>query len=167
MRTIRLYGDLATQFGDTFQLDVKSPSEAVRALCILVRGFKKYLLESEKNNVGFKVFEAENQLDEKDLFLFGSAEIKFVPVIGGANAEFRIITGAALVAAGFLVNVLPGGSVLSPILISTGSALILGGVMEMLTPKPKIPQFASSEKPENKPSYVFRGPVTTTAQPAP
>jgi predicted phage tail protein len=165
MRIIRLYGELGNTFGESFKLDVKSAAEAVRALCVLLKGFEKYLLESEKNNVGFKVFDSEHLCSAEELRLFGTGEIKIVPVIGGANAEARILIGAVLVVAGIVVNAAPGGgTLLGSVLINTGVALILGGVIELLVGKPRIPEIGSNEKAENKPSYLFNGPVNTTAQ---
>jgi predicted phage tail protein len=44
-----------------------------------------------------------------------------------------------------------------------GWGLVLGGVSSLLfTPKTHDP--AATERPENKPSYAFNGPVNTTAQ---
>jgi len=47
-------------------------------------------------------------------------------------------------------------------LYSVGTAMILGGVAQMIAPTPKANE--PSERPENKPSYSFNGAVNTTAQ---
>lgn len=62
-------------------------------------------------------------------------ELHLIPDFSGASATARIIVGAVLIAASFLV---PGGWVIiSSILLSTGLSLVLGGVLELLTPQPK------------------------------
>lgn len=162
MRTIKLYGELGEKFGKTFELEVLSPAEAIRALCVLIKGFEEYLLGSEKNGVGFKVFDTDNQLGERDLGLRGSGVIKLVPVIGGANGETRIIIGAVLVAASLVMTATGFGAGAAPYVMNAGVALMLGGAIEMIAGRPKTPEI--SEKPENKPSYLFSGAVNTTAQ---
>jgi predicted phage tail protein len=47
-------------------------------------------------------------------------------------------------------------------LYSVGTAMILGGVSQMIAPTPKAAE--PYEPPENKPSYSFNGAVNTTAQ---
>lgn len=158
MRTITLHGDIGKKFGESYCLDVKSPAEAVRALCVLIKGFKQYLLDSEKNNLGFKVFDAENLLAAEDLTLFGSQEIKIVPIIGGASAGARILAGVVLIAVGYLVPATASYT------IPAGIGLVLGGAIELIAGKPKIPNVNASEQADNKASYLFSGPVNTTAQ---
>lgn len=42
MTTIRLYGQLR-QFGKSFRLSVRSPAEAIKALCVQIPGFERFL----------------------------------------------------------------------------------------------------------------------------
>jgi predicted phage tail protein len=128
---------------------------------VLLKGFETYLLESTKNNVGFKVFDSDIQLSENELGLRGSAEIKIVPVIGGASGEAKILVGAALIAASYVAAGTPFAAA-SPFLMNAGIALVVGGSIQLLAGKPQAPEIA--EKSDNKPSYVFSGAVNTTAQ---
>ncbi|MGZ3743536.1 MAG: tail assembly protein [Pseudobdellovibrionaceae bacterium] len=162
MRTIRLYGELGNKFGETFTLEVASPAEAVRALCVQLDGFQKYLLDSEKNNIGFKVFDASHLLNEKQLIMHGTGEIKIVPLVGGANGEFRVLVGSALIGAALIANSYIPGNPVSPYLMNAGIALAVGGAIQMIVGPPEAPKI--HEKPENTPSYVFSGAVNTTAQ---
>ena len=43
-----------------------------------------------------------------------------------------------------------------------GASLIMGGVIELLTPQQKVT--SSGDSADNTPSYNFNGPVNTTAQ---
>lgn len=161
MRVIRLYGELGNKFGERFELDVQSPAEAVRALCVLLKGFQKYLLDSEKDSVGFKVFDAGQELDEQGLHIKGSGEIKFVPVIAGANGEARVIAGAVLIVASVVMTATGFGAAAAPYVMNAGIALVIGGALEMIIGKPKV---ADPNDSENKVSYLFNGAVNTTAQ---
>ena len=44
-----------------------------------------------------------------------------------------------------------------------GISMVLGGVVQLLSPQQTYDS-AASERPENRPSYNFNGPVNTTAQ---
>jgi hypothetical protein len=147
MREIRLYGELGKKFGKSFQLDVKTPREAINALKAVVKGFNEYFQEHSKSN--FHVFVDKQDLDETELLNpVGNMEvIKIIPAVGGSGGLFKIIVGIVLTIAGFP---------------QIGVGLILSGVAEVLfaPPKPNGP----AEKPENKPSYVFDGPVNTISQ---
>ena len=67
MRTIRLYGALGEQFGRVWRLDVKSPAEAVRALCSQLPGFRQYL---QKNSApGYRVMGDKQDRDRSTLEL--------------------------------------------------------------------------------------------------
>lgn len=162
MRVVRLSGELGKKFGRVHRFDVKSPAEAVRALCANFPEFQKELMTSEKRNIGYKVFNGRHQSDEKELTDPAASEIRIVPAIMGANATTRIIIGSVLVAAGLVANATGVGAAASPYLIAAGTSLILGGVIELLSPVPKLKE--PKERPENQPSYIFNGPVNTTAQ---
>jgi predicted phage tail protein len=163
MRTIKLYGELGKRFGKIHRFMVKTPAEAVRALCANFPEFERYMLKAHEKNVGFHVWNGRHQLDNADESRDpASGDIKIVPVIMGANATTRIIIGSVLVIAGIAANMTGVGAAASPYLISAGVGLMLGGVIELLSPVPKIKE--PEERPENKPSYLFNGPVNTTNQ---
>lgn len=161
MREIKLYGEIGERFGSSYVLDVKSPAEAIRALCVLLKGFEKYLLESTKRNVGFKVFEAENQLDLNELKMSGTGAIKIVPVVCGGSGQAKILVGAALIAASIAMTSTGFGAGAAPYVMNAGIALALGGAVQLLAGKPNVPELSN---PEDTPSYVFSGAVNTTAQ---
>jgi predicted phage tail protein len=163
LRTVRLSGELGKRYGDSHRFDVNTPGEAIRALCANFPGFKNELLVSHEKNVGYHVFNGKFQLEKEDQILEpASGEIVIAPVIMGANAGTRILIGAVLIAAGAAAYFTGIGAPASPYLIGIGTSLILGGVIELLSPVPKIK--GPDERPENKPSYIFNGPVNTTNQ---
>jgi predicted phage tail protein len=167
MSEIRLLGELGRKFGQKFNLDVKTPAEAVRALSVNLPGFEQHLVQSHQRNVVYKVSIGKEVIGEKDLHNpSGKRVIKFTPVIAGAGGRgvFQTIVGIALIVASFYI---PGGwaiagTTIKSMVFSVGVSLTLGGVMQMLTPLPSTPKL--EDRPENKPSFVFNGPINTTAQ---
>lgn len=94
---------------------------------------------------------SESQLDEP-----AGDVVRIAPMLLGAKSGvFQVVLGAVLIAAdslifhtGYLTNV--------------GIAMVAGGVVQMLTPIPKLGKQADSA--DNQSSYLFNGPVNTTAQ---
>ncbi len=161
MKVIRLYGELGKRFGRVFRLQVRSTSEAIRALSANLPGFEECLLTAEGRGVGYKVKIDDYYVrEDEELTHPVSQTIKIIPAVIGANAEARIIIGAVLVAAGTIGSAFTGGA--STYLVGVGASLILGGVAQMLSPPPKSP--GPQEDANNEPSYTFAGPVNTSAQ---
>ena len=84
------------------------------------------------------------------------------PVIEGAGALARIVLGSAILAfswwnpLGWAAN-----SMMMAATVGMGMSMVLGGVVQLLSPQQT---YDSAERPENRPSYNFNGPVNTTAQ---
>lgn len=175
MKTIILLGELGKKFGKKMRLDVKTPAEAVRALCANFPEFERHMVESEKRNVGYRIVLGKTDIPLDDIHNpAGSQTIKLVPVVMGAGGGFgQIVLGALIIGAAFMtggaslsIGMMGGFSVATTfvggIALGVGASLILGGVAQMLSPMPKATD--PSEKPENQPSYTFNGAVNTTAQ---
>jgi predicted phage tail protein len=159
MKTIRLYGDMGRRFGREFQLDVKSPAEAVRALCAVVSGFETYLHAHAKDY--YKVFVgARNACDELSNPCSDREIIRIAPVVQGAKAAGKIIAGIILIVV-TIINP-PAGAMMAEMMMAVGVSLVLGGVMELLTPVPKLD--GNGDNVDNRANSNFNGPVNTTAQ---
>ena len=163
IKTIRLYGELGKRFGREFKLDVQSPAEAVRALRVIVPGIQAYLAEHAKS--AFKSFVGgSNRSDEVGAPCSDMEVIRIAPTVQGASAVGRIILGVALLAFAWW-NPLgwTAGSAMLTGVTGMGMSMVLGGVVQLLSPQQTYDS-AASERPENRPSYNFNGPVNTTAQ---
>lgn len=171
MKEVRLYGHLAKRFGRVHRYDVRSPAEAVRALCATLPGFRQHVIAHSKP--GYRVLDGKSTRDLETLALPADGVIKIVPVTAGAGrAVGSIILGVALVAVGVMTGgaglalgaawAAGGAAFAGALAFNVGMSLILGGVAQMLAPQPKTP--GAPERPENKPSYAFDGPVNTAAQ---
>jgi len=143
LRKIKLYGRLAKFIGKrVLRADVATTAEAVR---FLLANWPQ--LEGHMSDQHYRVSVGGWELCEDELgHPIGQQEIKFVPVVSGAGATGRIIAGIALVAVGLALGV--------QLLVGVGASLVLGGVAELLTPTPKIPQGPDSQDDPRK-SYSF------------
>lgn len=164
MRTIRLYGILGSTFGREFKLSVASPKEAIRALCVIVPGFERFLNTSKQRGLTYAVFSGKRNLNDDELSMDQStADIRIAPVILGSKrgGVFQTILGVALVAVGAVASYFGGGAVGVP-LMQFGAAMALGGVVQILSPQ--TTGLASKQSADNKASYAFGGVTNTTAQ---
>jgi len=173
--TIRLTGQLGKRFGREFRLhlDTKTPAEASRALCAMVEGFQQFLVAASERGIEFAVFRGRGASRENigfdQLKEPGGDMITFAPVHAGAKngGILTTVMGAALVVVGLAISGWSFGT-LSPLgaaLASTGIAMVAGGIVQLLSPQPKLNKSADSS--DNQASYVFNGPVNTTAQGGP
>jgi predicted phage tail protein len=181
MRTIILHGALGAQFGPSFDLDVKSPVEAIRALIVQVKGFRQALREGH-----YRVLRLTEplELEELKLRLGRAKEIHIVPVIAGSMSGLgKILTGVAIIglaiaapyalgmAAGGLSGAL-GASAIGVAGIGTfgqiaglGAAIALGGVAQMLSPAPTMA--GGSAAVDRRASFLFGSADNVTAQGVP
>lgn len=175
IRKIRLKGELGKRFGKVHKLAVKTPAEAIRALCVLKRGFKEFLLESEKHGIVYRFLVQREELttssDEFQMWYGAQAEFHLIPIIRGSKRGglFQLIAGAAMIGLAFwnpLGWATIGGtgflSSAATLPLTIGASLVLGGISQLLVPVPKVS--GPQERPENKPSYLFNGAVNTTEQ---
>jgi predicted phage tail protein len=153
MVTIRLLGEAGRRFGRCFQLAVKTPAEAVRALCVQMPELRQYLIESGDNGIAWRVVtDRAEGLNEEQLMWPMSKRLVLAPIPtgrgggGGGGGFGAILAGIGLVALSFLTAGATIGLLglaapfaISPVLGSLGVAMIFGGVAQLLTPTPKMP----------------------------
>ncbi len=159
MKTIILHGSLAEQFGERFDMDVRSPAEAIRALSSQLKGFADVIKKGS-----WHLFRGEvkkgNDLHKSELTMAtgGKREIHIMPEIQGAggNGVFQTILGVVLVVVGFVI---PGAQGL----IAVGAGLALGGVAQMLTGVTSTSDYQESSADERS-SFLFDGPTNTSTQ---
>lgn len=160
---VRLYGKLGTTFGREHRLSVSSVREAVRALCIMIPGFERWLETSAERGVTYTVFNGSKNLSEKDLRLDGVHDVvRIAPVtIGSKKAGIvQTILGAALVVAGFAASFFAPTAAASPFLYKMGAAMMLGGVVQMLSPV-ATPGITNTD--DTRKSYSFGSPANQAA----
>lgn len=166
LKTIKLYGDLGAKFGRVHKMAVKTPAEAIRALCVVIDGFERYIMNARADKVGFAVFKGDSNIGKDDLHdNSGSMEIRIAPITGGRKSGgiFQILAGAALIVASIYTGgaAFAAASAMATAMAGAGIAMVAGGVMQLLAPQPR--GLASRKDPDNAPSYAFGSPVNTTA----
>ncbi|EGJ5260338.1 tail assembly protein [Salmonella enterica subsp. enterica serovar Typhimurium] len=148
---IRLHGDLE-RFGRRFDLCIKTGAEGVYALAMQIPGFREKMSEG-----WYQIRIAGEDVSEDTLSarlhepLPPGAVIHIVPRMEGAKSggAFQIVLGVVAIAASFVTA---GGSLAlwgaalsagaisaSSVLFSVGLSMMIGGVAQMLAPKPKSP----------------------------
>lgn len=163
IRTIRLYGKLGAKFGRVHRLAVDSAAEAARALCVMLPGFRQELASSEERGIRYAVFVGKDNLSKERLHEPpGGHDIRIAPVLQGSKRAgiFQVIAGAVLVVVGAVLSVYGYGAGVP--LMKFGAAMIVGGVVQMLSPQPR--GLSAKDSPNNGASYNFNGPVNTSAQ---
>ncbi|CAD0328038.1 tail assembly protein [Xanthomonas hortorum] len=161
VRTVRLYGVLRAKFGKEFRLAVASPAEAIRALSVQLPGFQAFLMGAKDRGLTFAVFNGRRNLNKDQLHdPPGDDAIRIAPVLQGSKrgGVLQTIIGAVLIVVGFIAIATPFGAPL----ISAGVSMVLGGVVQMLSPTQK--GLGTQDSPDNRPSYAFNGPVNMQAQ---
>ena len=187
MKVVKVYGRLRELLGQCrFELNVSTPAQAFKALLINFPELEKFILDSEKDGVAYRMMVGRQHIGEDNLgdlaLPLGSHEVfSIAPVIVGAGDGFgRIALGVGLIGASFLF---PGAGLfgssafgvfgpLAPGTIATlttvgtalsavGAGLVLGGVAEMISPTPE-PQ--ARKEQEQLESFTFSGIVNVSRQ---
>lgn len=186
MKVVKVYGALQKRLGQCrFEFDVTTPAQALRGLCANFPDLAKWMIDSEKDGVGYKVSVGDIEVTEEDvsplLLPYSDREVfSITPVIAGAGGGVgRILLGAALIG---LAVVTYGGSLtvsgglvaakglaagsfaaagagIAAAAANIGIGLVLSGVAEVLSPQPK-PQ----ELLDDNPSFYFSNIANTARQ---
>ena len=172
LRKIKLYGQLAKFIGKrVLEADVATAAEAVRMLAANFPGLEKHMADQHyRVTVGTYDLALDEIHDPA-----GQQDIMIAPVMAGAGATGRIILGAALFALAFFATA-GGGAIFGAafaknigFLAATqfvGAQLVLGGVAQLLSPVPTVPQGAGSDNDPRK-TFNFSGIQQTSRQGVP
>lgn len=178
---VTLHGDLGDKVGKIYELDVKSPAEAIRAVEICSkRKFYKYLSTKEKRGAKYQIlinespFLSEEPFDEvenldinklKETELYAKRKdlksIDIIPVIegsgGGGNSQNKgilgVVLGIVLIIAGIVFIATPFGA---PLIVA-GIGLTIAGIAVLISSPPEMGDFGDLEK--KRQSYLFGGPA--------
>jgi len=135
---IFLGGKLGKRFGSEWNLYVGSPAEAIRAINANTKGAFLRYIEKVGLDKYYKIAinSTRNRLDSNELTKEREMETLYIsPIIKGRGAVARIIIGVVLVIVGAFTS-LWGGTAL----VVVGLGLIVGGVIQLLTPIPTPPR---------------------------
>ena len=167
MTKIELGGVLGKTFGKTHYRLIRTTAEATNALSRTLKGFEKYLNTSRSRGLTYAVFKGKKNINVDDLsFPVCGEVIRIVPIIIGSKKAglLQTILGAVLVVVGVAVGYMSAGtlSVAGYGVAKVGAAMMLGGIVQMLSPQPA--GLASKQDADNQASYAFGGVTNTAAQ---
>lgn len=191
MVKIKLHGAMGKAVGEEWNLNVKSVSEAIRAIEMNSKKLYKYIID--QGNVGGKY----QILINEDLFLpsddFRAGDIKaineselmisnknlksidIVPVLEGNDSKIlgivTLVVGVALLAVGIGGAILGAGATVfgagtAASVTLLGLGLAAAGVFSLLSQPPKFEDFREIET-GGKTSYLFSGPTNVIGEGGP
>ena len=174
IQTVRLLGELGQRHGVEHRYtNLRTPADAIKLLCINHPELQQELITAHEHGIGYRVIQAETDLDYPDLRLpIGQHDLIVAPVIAGSGGGTgTILAGVALVAFAALV---PGlGAAGAATIFGTafgstslavgaiGASLILGGVSQLLSPQPTIGNLGSNRLGSGE-SLSTDGPQSVT-----
>lgn len=162
-RAMYLHGSLAEQYGEgPHFIDANSTRMAYVGLCSkLGKKFKQLIKEGTFHITRNGVLDDAEAvgMEEVNFTLGNTKELHLWPAVSGGSAVVRIVIGIVLIVVGYFVPVL------APYLYPMGASLILGGVVELLAPKPQLSK--PTDQAGQNPSFLFNGTVNVTEQGGP
>ena len=181
LRKIKLYGQLAKFIGKrVLEADVATAAEAVRMLVANFPGLEKHMADQHyRVTVGTYDLTLDEIHDPA-----GQQDIMIVPVLAGAGGGFgKILAGIALIAGAIILGPIAGGflglglglsggglgiigGTAAVLLGGIGATLVLGGVAQLISPVPKVPQGPGSDNDPRK-TFNFSGIQQTSRQGVP
>lgn len=162
---IELGGVLGKSFGKSHQRSISSVHEAVKSLVVTIDGFEKFMNTSRRRGLTFAIFKGKKNIGVNDLgFPVVGEVIRIIPVIIGSKRSglLQTILGAVIIAASAVGSYFAPGNPFSAFGFKLGAAMMLGGVVQMLSPQPA--GLASKQNADNRASYAFGGVTNTAAQ---
>ena len=169
MKVVKVYGALRKRLGQCrFEFDVATPAQAIKALCVNFPGLDKWLIDSEKDGVGYRVTVGKEKATEENvaplLMPFSEKEVfSITPVIAGAGqGSGQILAGLALIAVSIAVPAAALGlkSMLSIGLL--GGSLLLQGIAQAISPQPDLD--STLDESVQLESFSFSNVVNTSRQ---
>ena len=170
---MKVYGALRKRLGQCrFEFDVTTPAQAIKALCVNFPGLEKWLIDSEKDGVGYRVAISKEKVTEENvdhLFMpFSDREVfSITPVVAGAGrGTGMILAGLGFIAFSLLlpgVGQLIGGALMTQIGL-LGGALVLGGIAQAISPQPELSEIEDGKEAARLESFTFSNVVNTSRQ---
>lgn len=156
LKAVKLYGALTSFSTEPLELDVSDMKDVVAALRSTFPTFRAFLTEnpnfvivlSERGRVNPRPITSEFFNTPFDASV---EEVHLFPVVEGETG-IEIAAIAAYLGTSVLI---------ATIIVNIAVSLVLGAVISLLSPKPKT---GGSERPAEKPSFIFNGPENVTEQ---
>ena len=182
MKVVKVYGALRKRLGQCrFEFDVTTPAQAIKALCVNFPGLDKWLIDSEKDGVGYRVAVSKEKVSEDNLtplvMPFSDREVfSITPVVAGAGrGGLQIGIGIALIATAIVTGgtsltfgaggfgAVSGASIgFSVAAGNIGLFLTLSGIATAISPQPSLD--STLDESVQLESFTFSNVVNTSKQ---
>lgn len=163
MKKVFVHGLMADHLGfSELELNVKTVDEVFRALEANTKKFYKYITDKANQGIKYRVvIDGKDHECDEQLIAGFKDEVHIIPVPEGTKAGARIIAGIVMMTIGLVMIYSGGGawagaSMFEQGMVMMGASLILGGITELLMPKPRTEDEESS--------FTFQGVNNTTTQ---
>ena len=190
MKVVKVYGALRKRLGQCrFEFDVATPAQAIKALCVNFSGLDKWLIDSEKDGVGYRVAVSREKATEENvaplLMPFSDKEVfSITPVVTGAGrGTGSILAGVALVALAFvtygssltfsgglltakagLTGFAATGAAIAAAGATLGAGLVLFGIAQAISPQPELSGLEDGPEAARLESFSISNVVNTSRQ---
>ena len=178
MKVVKVYGALRKKLGSCrFEFVADTPAQALKALLANFPDLEKWLIDSEKDGVAYRVTVGKERVTEDDVtslhLPWSEREVfSITPVLTGAGGSGigQILVGVALVAAALIIPAAALGLTSTLGIGLLGGGLILSGVSTLISPTPSLSAGPSSrtgirdKDAVRLESFSFSGIVNTTKQ---
>lgn len=170
MKTIHLYGHMLEKFGGPFTLDVETPAEAARALCVQLPGFEVEIKKANWHVIRGPLDDADYVGESALQMTLGQQnEVHIIPVIAGAGSGGglgMIVVGAIFIAAAFFTGgaSIAAWSTIATMMGAAGLGMVVGGLIAMTMKAPGAADTSSGVTEDEKASFLFDGPGNQTKQ---
>ena len=185
MKVVKVYGALRERLGQCrFELNVATPAQAIKALCVNFPGLDKWPIDSEQDGVAYRVRVGKEEATPDDISIRGlpwseREVLSITPVVAGAGGFGRVLFGAILIGSSFffpgagLFGASAFGAFGGPIaaastlttvgtaLSAVGAGLVLTGVSQIISPTP--PSGLELKEANRIQNFSFSG-ITNTSQ---
>lgn len=190
LRDVYLCGAPGRQFGRHFRLDIVTPHEAIRALHCIRPGTRQVLRNGTHWRFVVGTPHIANSVVDLNMRM-GSQPLYIVPATpphGGDGGFGKVAVGIVTIGAAIALSPFTGGMSFAAAMATQasvfgmglgfsygaialmGAGMVLGGVSSMLSPTPAVQsatQPTDFARPEDRPSFMFNGPVNNTQQGGP
>ena len=187
MKVVKVYGALRKKLGQCrFEFEAETPAQALKALCANFPWLTKWLLDSERDGVSYRVTIGKEKLSDQTagaLALPWSEKEVFsiTPIVAGAGRTGgQIALGIGLIAFAILAGPAAGGFLglgagqvgqaglvagwVSSAVGAVGTSLVLGGIANAISPTPAISSLERGPEAARLESFSFSGIVNTSQQ---
>ena len=93
MKVVKVYGSLKKRLGQgTFEFDVATPAQAIKALCANFEGLEKWFIDNDQDGLGYRVLIGKQDIGEDNIeelcYPWSEKEVfSITPIVAGSGGS--------------------------------------------------------------------------------